>query len=115
MTYVDGVVAAVPKANKDQYLKHATLAAAIFRKHGALSVTECWGNDVPEGKNNSLHTAVMRKDDEEIVFSWIKWPSKEVRDAGWAKIMEDPEMQKHEMPFDGSRMIFGGFDVMMEA
>jgi uncharacterized protein YbaA (DUF1428 family) len=71
MTYVDGFVAAVPTANKEAYRKHAEAAAVVFKEHGALSLVECWGDDVPEGKINSLHTAVMRKDDETVVFSWI--------------------------------------------
>lgn len=114
MAYMDGVVAAVPTANKAQYKAHAEAAAEVFKKHGALSLTECWGDDVPEGKTNSLHTAVMRKPDETVVMSWIAWPSKAARDAGWAKIMEDPDMPQ-EMPFDGARMIWGGFDVLLEA
>ncbi|MCW5698399.1 MAG: DUF1428 domain-containing protein [Rhodospirillales bacterium] len=117
MTYIDGVVCAVPTANKAEYKAHAEKAAAIFKKYGALSLTECWGNDIPEGKINSLHTAVMRKPEETVVFSWIAWPSKETRDAGWQKIMQDPELaeQTQTMPFDGSRMIFGGFEVLLQA
>lgn len=115
MSYVDGVVAAVPTANKQAYHDHAAAAVDVFKRHGALSMIELWGNDVPEGKVNSLHTAVMRKPDETIVMSYIVWPSKEVRDAGWAKVMEDPDMAGNEMPFDGSRMIFGGFDVLLDA
>ena len=114
MAYMDGVVAAVRTANKAQYKAHAEAAAEVFKKHGALSLTECWGDDVPEGKTNSLHTAVMRKPDETVVMSWIAWPSKAARDAGWAKIMDDPDMPQ-EMPFDGARMIWGGFDVLLEA
>lgn len=115
MTYVDGVLTAVPTANKDAYKAFAERAAKLFKRAGALSVVECWGDDVPEGKVNSLHTAVMRKPDETVVFSWISWPSKDVRDAGWAQIMEDGEMMGEEMPYDGSRMIFGGFEVMLDA
>lgn len=114
MAYVDGVVAAVPTANKEAFLAHAEAAAAVFKKHGALSVVENWGDDVPEGELNSLHTAVMRKTDETVVFSWITWPSKEARDTGWAKIMADEEMPK-DMPFDGKRMIFGGFSTILDA
>ncbi len=113
MNYVDGVVAAVPTANKEAYKAHAESAAKLFKRYGALALVECWGDDVPEGKVNSLHTAVMRKPDETIVFSWIMWPSKQVRDEAWEKIMQDPEMAGQEMPFDGARMIFGGFDVLL--
>lgn len=117
MTYIDGMIAAVPSANKDSYREHAEKAAAVFKEHGALGLTECWGDDVPEGKINSMHTAVMRKPDETVVFSWITWPSKAVRDAGMKKVMEDPRMQPatNPMPFDGKRMIFGGFEMLVEA
>lgn len=114
MAYVDGVLAAVPTANKEKYLEHAEKAAAVFKKHGALSIVECWGDDIPEGKLNSLHTAVMRNADETVVLSWITWESKDARNEAWARIMEDPNMPQ-EMPFDGQRMIFGGFDVLMTA
>jgi uncharacterized protein YbaA (DUF1428 family) len=117
MTYVDGFVAAVPTANKDAYRKHAELAAIVFKEHGALGIVECWGDDVPEGKINSLHTAVMRKDNETVVFSWTLWPDKATRDIGWQKILADPRMQRdvNPMPFDGSRMIFGGFEMIVNA
>ncbi|MEO0823325.1 MAG: DUF1428 domain-containing protein [Pseudomonadota bacterium] len=117
MPYVDGFLAPVPTANKDAYIAHARVAAAIFREHGALSVVECWGDDVPEGATNSFHTAVLRKQDEGVVFSWVIWPDKDTRDAGWGKIMEDPRMQPdaNPMPFDGQRLIYGGFERILEA
>jgi len=115
MRYVDAVLLAVPTESKAAYKAHAEKAAAVFKRNGALSSTECWGDDVPDGKINSLHTAVMRKPDETVVVGWITWPSKEVRDAGWQKIMEDPDMNMSEMPFDGSRLIYGGFEMMLEA
>ncbi len=114
MHYVDGVVCAVPTANKEAYIEHAEKAAELFKAHGAVSLAECWGDDVPEGKTNSLHTAVLRKPDETVVFSWIIWPSKAVRDAAWDKLMNDPAMSGQEMPYDGGRMIFGGFDMIVE-
>lgn len=115
MTYMDCVVCAVPTANKETYLKHAKDAFSMFNDQGAESMIECWGDDVPKGKVNSLHTAVDRKPNETIVMSYIRWPSKAVRDAAWEKIMSDPDMEKMEMPFDGSRMIFGGFELLLEA
>lgn len=117
MTYVDGFVAAVPTANRDVYRKHAELAAAVFKEHGALRVVECWGDDVPEGKLTSFPMAVKRKDDETVVFSWITWPSREARDAGMKKAMADPRLQPNvnPMPFDGQRLIYGGFQVLVEA
>jgi uncharacterized protein YbaA (DUF1428 family) len=117
MNYVDGYVIAVPEANKESYRQLAETAATIFKDHGALSVVECWGDDVPEGKLTSFSMAVQRKPDENIVFSWITWPSKEVRNVGMANAMQDPRMKSDadQMPFDGKRMIFGGFTVLLEA
>ena len=115
MSYIDGLVAAVPTANKQAYLDHAKSAAQVFKDHGALQVVECWGDDVPEGKLTSFPMAVQRKPDETVIFSWITWPSKAVRNEGMKKFMEDPRMKDMQMPFDGKRMIFGGFDVVFDS
>jgi len=115
MTYFDGILLPVPTDKKEDYRAHALQAAAVFKRHGAVSMTECWGDDLPEGKINSMHTAVLREPHETVVLNWIVWPSKEVRDAAWPKIMEDPEMNGAEMPFDGKRMIYGGFELLLEA
>jgi len=117
MTYVDGIVAAVPTANRAAYKKHAESAAIVFKDHGALHVVECWGDDVPEGKVTSFPMAVKRKEDETVVFSWITWPSRQARDEGMKKVMADPRLQpdKNPMPFDGKRLIYGGFEVLVEA
>ncbi|UUX94409.1 DUF1428 domain-containing protein [Aquabacterium sp. J223] len=117
MNYVDGFVAAVPNANKEAYRRHAADAAVVFREHGALGVVECWGDDVPEGKLTSFPMAVQRRDDETVVFAWITWPSKAVRDAGWKQVMADPRMaaDRAPMPFDGQRMVYGGFQVILDA
>ncbi len=117
MAYVDGFVCAVPTANKEQYIAHAKLAAGVFKDNGALQVVECWGDDVPEGKLTSFTLAVQRKDDETVVFSWITWPSKAVRDQGWEKAMQDPRIssETNPMPFDGKRLIYGGFERIVEA
>ena len=117
MEYVDGYVIAVPEANKEAYRALAEMAAAVFKDHGALSVVECWGDDVPEGKLTSFSMAVQRAPEEAIVFSWITWPSKEVRDSGMAASMQDPRVKydPNQMPFDGKRMIFGGFRVLVSA
>jgi len=117
MDYVDGYVIAVPEANKESYCALAEKAAVIFKDHGAIGVVECWGDDVPEGKLTSFSIAVQRKPEESIVFSWITWPSREVRDAGMAAAMRDPGMKydPNQMPFDGKRMIFGGFKVLVSA
>jgi uncharacterized protein YbaA (DUF1428 family) len=116
MTYVDGFVAAVPIANRDAYKKHAEAAAIVFKDHGALQVVECWGDDVPEGKVTSFPMAVKRKEGETVIFSWIRWPSRQARDAGMKKVMADPRLQpeKNPMPFDGKRLIYGGFEVLLE-
>jgi uncharacterized protein YbaA (DUF1428 family) len=117
MNYIDGFVAAVPTANRAAYRQHAEAAARVFKEHGALKVVECWGDDVPEGKVTSFPLAVQRKPDETVVFSWIVWPSRSVRDAGMAKVMADARMKAdvNPMPFDGKRLIYGGFEVLLEA
>jgi uncharacterized protein YbaA (DUF1428 family) len=116
MNYVDGFVLAVPTANRDSYVRHAQAAAAVFKEHGALAVVECWGDDVPEGKLTSFPMAVQRKDDETVVFSWITWPSRAARDEGMKKSMADPRLQPqtNPMPFDGKRLIYGGFEVIVD-
>lgn len=117
MNYVDGFVIAVPEANRDAYLKVANDAAQVFRDHGALRVVECWGDDVPEGKVTSFPMAVKREPGETVVFSWIEWPSREVRDEGLKRSMADPRMQRMDpksMPFDGMRVIFGGFRTIVD-
>ena len=117
MSYIDGFVAAVPSANRDVYRDHAAKAAGVFREYGATQCIECWGDDVPEGKVTSFPMAVQRKDDETVVFSWIVWPSKDARDTAWKKMMDDPRMQPeaNPMPFDGKRLIYGGFSPIVEA
>jgi uncharacterized protein YbaA (DUF1428 family) len=116
MSYVDGFVIPVPHGNKDAYRKLAEHAASVFQKHGALRVVECWGNDIPDGKTTDFKRAVKAEEGENVVFSWIFWPSKEIRDEGMAKAMKDPAFEgMKDMPFDGKRMIWGGFDVLVDA
>ncbi len=116
MSYVDGFVAAVPTANKEEYLEHARMSSDIFKEYGALKVVETWGDDVPEGEITSFPMAVKAETNESVVFSWVIWPSKDVRDAGWQSMMEDPRMEAEDnsMPFDGKRLIYGGFDLILE-
>lgn len=111
MPYVDGFVLAVPTANRDAYRKLAETALAVFKDHGALELVECWGDDVPDGKLTSFPMAVQRKEDETVVFAWVVWPSRQARDEGHRKVTDDPRMKGFaaDMPFDGKRMIFGGF------
>ena len=117
MNYVDGFVAAVPTANREAYLRHAEMAATVFKSHGALGVVECWGDDVPEGKLTSFPLAVKRAEDESVVFSWVTWASRAARDEGWKAVMADPRMNADAppMPFDGKRMIYGGFEMILQA
>ena len=112
MNYVDGCVIPVPTANREAFLKHAQTAAAVFKEHGALTVVDCWGDDVPEGKVTSFPMAVQREEGETIVFSWITWPSRAARDTGMKKAMDDARMKDATMPFGGKRMIHGGFEML---
>jgi uncharacterized protein YbaA (DUF1428 family) len=115
MTYIDGFVIAVPKANKQKFIDHASMIDPMFIEMGAIRVVECWGDDVPEGKLTDFRMAVQATADEEVAFSWIEWPDKATRDACFAKLMaedfDDPRMNRdsNPVPFDGARMIFGGF------
>lgn len=117
MGYVDGFVVAVPAGNKESYLKLAATVAPLFREFGATRVVECWGDDVPDGKVTDFRGAVKATEDEIVVFSWIEYPSREVRDAAVQKMMSDPRMKEmgETMPFDGKRMIFGGFAPILDA
>ena len=116
MTYVEGFIAAVPTANKEQYRKHAADAAPLFKEFGVTRMVENWGDDVPKGKVTDFQGAVQAKDDETVVFSWFEYPDKATRDAASKQMMEDPRMKAMgaNMPFDGQRMIFGGFDSFVE-
>ena len=117
MAYVDGFVLSVPKDRVDAYRKAAATGAELWKANGALSVVECLGDDVPYGEVTSFPRAVMAGDDEVVVFSWITYPSKEVRDAANAAVLADPRMREAMggVPVDGRRMIFGGFTPLLEA
>ena len=115
MAYVDGFVAAVPAANKQAYIEHAREAAVLFKEWGAIRIVENWGDDVPTGQQTDFMRAVAAKPDEVIVFSWIEYPDKATRDAIGQKMMSDPRMQAMKMPFDGARMIYGGFETILTA
>lgn len=116
MKYVDGFVVAVPADSKAAYREMAAKAAPIFKEFGALRVVECWADDVPSGNVTDFRMAVKAEDHEEVVFSWIEYPSKEVRDAANQKVMGDPRMKAlgDDMPFDGRRMIYGGFSPLLD-
>lgn len=116
MSYVDGFVLAVPKARLDDYKEMARKGGEVWMEHGALAYVECIGDDVPYGEVTSFPRAVQAKDDEIVVFSWVVYKSRESRDAVMAKVMADPRLKSdwETMPFDGKRMIFGGFQPFME-
>jgi len=114
MPYIEGFVAAVPTANKEEYRRHAREAAAYFKKLGATRCVECWGDDVPKGALTDFYKATQAKDDETPIFSWIEYPDRETRDAANKAMGENPEMMNMEMPFDGKRMFWGGFEQIVE-
>ena len=117
MAYIDGFVAGVPTANKEKFRQHGETIDQLFKKHGALQVIEAWGEDVPTGETTDFFRAVKAKEDETIIFSWVFWPDKATREAGNEKIFAEMEAMGEEamkMPFDGKRMIYGGFEVLVE-
>ena len=117
MSYVDGFVVAVPKTKVDEYKEFSLRMGAIWKEHGALHYVECVADDVPYGERTSFPRAVQATEDETVVFAWITYQSREHRDAVNAKVMADPRLKDMDMsaaPFDGKRMIFGGFTTLLE-
>jgi len=116
MSYIDGFVIAVPTANKQKFIDHARHYDSMFLELGATRVIEGWGDDVPEGKVTDFQRAVQATKEETVAFSWVEWPDKATRDAGMKKMMDDPRMdpKTNPMPFDGMRMIFGGFQPVVD-
>lgn len=116
MTYVEGFIAAVPKANKEDYRRHAAEAWPLFQEFGVTRHVEGWASDVPDGKVTDFRKSVQAKEDEDVVFSWFEYPSKEARDAANQKMMSDERMKPmaESMPFDGKRMIYGGFASLLD-
>jgi uncharacterized protein YbaA (DUF1428 family) len=116
MTYVEGFIVAVPKANRDAYARHAEEAFPMLAECGVCRHVEAWENDVPAGSVTDFRKAVQARDDEAVVLSWFEYPSREARDAANEKLMSDPRMKDMaaSMPFDGKRMIFGGFASMLD-
>ena len=113
MTFVEGFLTPVPTANKEEYTKQANEAVSLFRSLGATRFVEAWGDDVPDGKINDLKKAVDLKDDETVLFSWIEYPDKATRDSANQRLMEEMGSMSMEMPFDGKRMVFGGFEPLV--
>ena len=114
MPFLDITVIPVPTANKAAYLEHSRQTTPFFKEAGATAVTETWGEDIPDGKVTDFKRSVQATADETVCVGWIVWPDKAARDAAWEKLMADPDMQNMAMPFDGKRMIFGGFDGINE-
>ncbi|HEX8578586.1 MAG TPA: DUF1428 domain-containing protein [Allosphingosinicella sp.] len=114
--FVDGLVLPVPNGNREVYLKLAQKAAGDFMRYGANRLVEAWGDDVQDGKLTDFRRAVLAEDGENVVFSFIEWPDKATRDAGWGKMMSDPANQTPpaDQPFDGKRMFWGGFEIILD-
>jgi uncharacterized protein YbaA (DUF1428 family) len=114
MTYVEGFVIPVPKANREAYRASAEKAAPLFREFGVTRHVEAWGDDVPDGKVTDFKGAVQATPEEAVVFGWLEYPDKATRDAANRRMREDPRMENMDMPFDGMRMIFGGFESIVD-
>lgn len=116
MAYVDGFIVAVPKKNMPQYRKMAKKAGKVWREHGAVSYVECVADDVPMGKVTSFPRSVKQKPDETVIFSWVTYKSRAERNRIVKKVMADPRLQmdNKNLPFDGKRMIYGGFKVFLD-
>lgn len=114
MPFVDITVIPVKTADKDAYLAHSAKQSPLFRAHGAVGVTECWGAEVPDGQLTDFKKSVALQEGETVAVGWITWPDKATRDAGWSAIMQDPRMHDATPPWEGKRMIYAGFDVIAE-
>ena len=115
MTYVTGFLTPVPTANKERYVESARQGWALFQKYGATQMMEAWGAHIEDGKTTDFKRAVKLEEGEQVVFSWILWPDRATADAAWEKMQDDPAMQAFDMPFDGKRMIWGGFEPVFES
>ena len=115
MAYIDGFVAAVSDDKREEYRAHAARMAEVMKRFGAQRIVETWGDDTPDGKLTSFPLAVQRREGESVIFSWVWWPDRETRTKGWAAMMNDPEMMAEPKHFDGQRMIYGGFEVILDA
>ncbi len=115
MPYISGFLTPVKVEDKDRYIASAKAGWPLFKEYGAIEQVETWGVDVPDGKLTSFPMAVKLEPGEVVVFAWLKWPDKATADDAWAKMMEDPRMKDMDMPFDGKRMMWGGFETIFEA
>ncbi|MBN9480200.1 MAG: DUF1428 domain-containing protein [Bordetella sp.] len=114
MSYVTGFLTPVKVENKDRYIESARTSWPLFKGYGALAHVETWGADVPDGKVTSFPMAVKLEDGEVVVFSWLIWPDKKTADDAWARMQDDPAMANMDMPFDGKRMMWGGFETVFD-
>ncbi|MEZ0172543.1 DUF1428 domain-containing protein [Microvirga sp. TS319] len=114
MSYVDGFLIPVPSGNREAYREAAAKAAPVFKEYGAIRIVECWGDDLPDGTVTDFKGAVKAHESENVVFSWIVWPSKEARDEAYKTLMSDPRLAANDVPFDTKRLIFGGFQVILD-
>ena len=116
MSYIDGFVIAVPTANRQKFIEHARHFDPLFIELGAIRVIEGWGDDVPDGKVTDFRRAVQATAEETVAFAWVEWPDKATRDTGMEKAMADPRLSpdNNPMPFDGMRLIYGGFAPVVE-
>lgn len=115
MAYISGFLTPVKVEDKDRYIKSAQVSWPLFKEYGALEQVETWGVDVPPGKVTGFDLAVKLEEGEVVVFSWVKWPDKATADAAWEKMMQDDRMKDFDMPFDGKRMMWGGFQPIFES
>ena len=115
MSYITGFLTPVKAADKARYIASARKSAPLFKKYGALEHVETWGVDIPDGKLTSFPMAVKLEPDEVVVFAWLRWPDKATADAAWQKMEADPAFADMDMPFDGKRMMWGGFETIFEA
>ncbi|WP_409977370.1 DUF1428 domain-containing protein [Sphingomonas sp. Y38-1Y] len=113
--YIDGVVLPLPAAARDEYRRFCSAVAPVFLEYGATRVMDAVADDVQDGKVTDFNRAILREEGEVAAFGWVEWPDKAARDAGWEKVMADPRMTGEDAPFDGKRMIFGGFVPLLDA
>ncbi|MEN5146724.1 DUF1428 domain-containing protein [Brevundimonas diminuta] len=114
MSYVTGFLTPVKAENKARYIESARVSWPLFKSYGARAHVENWGVDVPDGKVTSFPMAVKLEEGEVVVFSWLIWPDKKTADDAWARMQDDPAMANMDMPFDGQRMMWGGFETIFD-
>lgn len=114
MSYITGFLTPVKIADKDRYIESSRKAWPAFQRYGCLEQVETWGEDIPPGKVTGFDLAVKLEEGEVPVFSWLRWPDRATADKCWAEMQNDPDFQNMDMPFDGKRMMWGGFAPIFE-